>query len=76
MPEKVELNPPETPMCPEYNFLFDQWHHAVKYNTDAQFYFADRIKDHRASCPVCQARMKAMTELAKNAKEPEVKDER
>jgi hypothetical protein len=70
------LVPPKTPICQEYIFLFDQWHHAVKYETDAQFYFADRLKEHRATCELCKARMNEFNELARNAKEPETENEK
>jgi hypothetical protein len=31
---------------------------------------------HRATCPICQARKAEFDELARNAREPEVKDEK
>lgn len=67
----VKLNPFGTPRCAEYDDILWHYRHAVKYNTDAQFYFALRIKEHRASCPVCRAHMTEANELAKKAKEPQ-----
>ena len=75
-----QLNPPQTPLCQEYNELREMWRRyfwqSKTVNEVTAKALFDKIHTHRASCPVCQARKAEFDELARNAKEPEVKDER
>ncbi len=55
--EKIKLNPPETPQCPEYNELYRKWANLAKNGESwlAAYYI---LYTHRASCPQCKKRMR------------------
>ena len=70
-----QLNPPHTPLCPEYNNLYATWAGTPEALKDNRIVALGAVIDHRASCPQCRKRMLEINEEAKVAKEPEVKDE-
>ena len=73
MTDRPPLNPPSTPMCEEFYWLYWQWAACAPELKLQKEGWKAKIIDHRATCPVCQARMTEMTELARNAVHPEIK---
>jgi 7-cyano-7-deazaguanine synthase in queuosine biosynthesis len=76
MSTKVELNPPETPRCPVYDKMNNRLHNLMRLNVNYNpGNMLLEMAQHCSSCPVCQARKSEFDKLARNAKEPEVKNE-
>jgi hypothetical protein len=69
----IKLNPPQTPLCKEYLSLRLNWIQSLGGKREESY---GKMILHRATCPVCQARKAEFDELARNAREPDVKDER
>jgi hypothetical protein len=74
MTDRPPLNPPATPLCAEYLSLRLNW---IQTTRGTKYYSKalGKLSAHYATCPICQARKAEFDELARNAKEPEVKDE-
>ena len=70
-----QLNPPQTPLCREFNNLFAAWVGTPQALKSDRIMALNAVIDHRTSCPQCRKRMLEINELAKVAKEPEVKDD-
>jgi hypothetical protein len=69
MTNRPTPNPQETPMCPKIN----KYYEIMIYGRKLSFYerkdWEDYLKHHRATCPVCRARIQAESDK-------EVKDEK
>lgn len=70
MTDRPPLNPFSTPRCEEFNWLYWQWAACAPELKSQKEGWKAKIIDHRASCPVCQARAVERNELAKRAVEP------
>jgi hypothetical protein len=71
MTDRPPLNPPETPQCQEYLKMENTWRIWVMLGDKRANELKSHLILHRASCPLCQARMAENNELARNAREPE-----
>jgi len=69
------LVPPKTPTCQEYLTLYSKWAKSAM-GGQAWMEAYNKMSEHRATCPLCQARMEEFNELARNAKETRVENER
>jgi len=64
--DKSKLNPPATAMCQEYMSIYII---AIQTRGKKGVEYFKRLKQHRATCPLCWVRMND-----ENAVEPEVKE--
>jgi len=64
MTNRPALNPPQTQMCQEYSSLFWQWAACAPELASLRLYWAGKIDEHIATCPLCQERIRGMKERA------------